>query len=488
MKTTIRLAFAALFVALAACTPRERTIVILSTNDMHAKIQNMPRLATAVRQCRDSVLRAGGVVMLVDAGDRWTGNAFVDMAPVPGMPIVALMDSLRYDVATLGNHEFDFGQAFLGRMFESMDFEVVCANVVSDTCTFPSLPPYVIVKKDGVRIGFVGAITNYEGEGYPAGRAESFVGLEFPDPQHAAEQYGAVVRPRCDVMVLLSHMGDDRDRQLLETKPSGYDIVIGGHTHEAIDTLINGTLLTQTGKDLKNVGATVIKMRGKNIVGLEYRLVPLAGYEPDPVYQAQVDEYYKDPTLNARVGDMKATAYKPGLANWMAKSIAEATGAEIGFYHIGGVRLDSIAMGPVSMAQIYSLEPFYTQVAAGRMTPDDMRSMIVTKYNEPTREGGRVDLISTTPYTIVVDKDKKAVDVLFPKLRAGKSYKVAFNSYIWGGYKGLRYTEGEVLESLVADVLLEQLRDKSPIVPDNTPYQKEQHPIAPHVFPGGPTE
>ena len=93
---------------------------------------------------------------LSDAGDRWTGNAYVDRAATPGMPMIALMNRLGYDVATLGNHEFDHGQAFLGRMIDSMDFEVVCANVVSDTCTFPPLPPYTVLEEGGFRIGFVG--------------------------------------------------------------------------------------------------------------------------------------------------------------------------------------------------------------------------------------------------------------------------------------------------------------------------------------------
>ena len=179
MKTLFRNLLLLLVAGAAACTPRERTIVLLSTNDMHAKIQHFPRLAAAVEACRDTAQ----LVVLVDAGDRWTGNAYVDRTPTPGMPMIALMNRLGYDVATLGNHEFDHGQAFLGRMIDSMDFEVVCANVVSDTCTFPQLPPYTILRRDGIRIGFVGVVTNYEGPGHPAGNASSFVGLRFPDPQ-----------------------------------------------------------------------------------------------------------------------------------------------------------------------------------------------------------------------------------------------------------------------------------------------------------------
>ena len=76
MKRMFRTGLILLAAAAAACAPRERTLVLLSTNDMHAKIQNFPRLAAAVEACRDTAQ----LVVLVDAGDRWTGNAYVDMA------------------------------------------------------------------------------------------------------------------------------------------------------------------------------------------------------------------------------------------------------------------------------------------------------------------------------------------------------------------------------------------------------------------------
>ena len=242
------------------------------------------------------------------------------VAATPGMPMIALMNRLGYDVATLGNHEFDHGQAFLGRMIDSMAFEVVCANVTSDTCTFPQLPPYVVLDKDGIRIGFVGVVTNYEGPGHPAGNASSFEGLEFPDPQAMAMKYAAELRPKVDLLVLVSHMGDDRDVELLG-KETRFDVVIGGHTHVKVDSLVNGTLLTQTGKYLKNVGVTAVRFRGGKIEGIESRLVPLDGYAPDASYQAEVDRYYADPELNKPVGAFAGPADKWGLANWMAASV-----------------------------------------------------------------------------------------------------------------------------------------------------------------------
>lgn len=451
----------------AACTSQERTLVLLSTNDMHAKIQNFPRLATAVAECRDTV----DAVVLLDAGDRWTGNAYVDLAPTPGMPILALMNRLGYDVVTLGNHEFDHGQAFLGRMIDSMACDVVCANVVSDTCTFPQLPPYVVLERGDLRIGVVGAVTNYEGPGHPAGHASSFEGLEFPDPQQRAMECAGALRPEVDVLVLVSHMGDDRDVELLN-RETRYDVVIGGHTHVERDTLVNGTLLTQTGKDLQNVGVTTIRLQGRKVVGVDYRIVPLKEYAPDSTYQAEVDRYYADERLNRPVGSFAAQADKQGLANWMASAVAGEADAEVGFYHIGGVRLDSIPAGGVGTARIYDLEPFGTRIAVMRMTPRQMERMIVAKYNEATREGHRLDLISTTPYDILVDNADNAYGVRFPQLRDGKSYLVAVSDYVYKNYPGLEYSDGEVTDTRVSDVLFRELEKGVPLTPDNDSRQR----------------
>ena len=125
--------------ALCACAPREKVVIILSTNDIHAQIQNFPQLATAVAECRDTAS-----VILVDAGDRWTGNAYVDQAE-GRRPVLELMNELGYDVATLGNHEFDVGQQTLAEAIGYCRFPVICANMVSENSPIPQLKPYVIL-------------------------------------------------------------------------------------------------------------------------------------------------------------------------------------------------------------------------------------------------------------------------------------------------------------------------------------------------------
>lgn len=463
MKKLLRPLLPALALFAAACSSPTRTVVLLSTNDIHAQIQRMPRLAAAVAACRDTA----EVVFLVDAGDRWTGNAFVDKAPVHGLPVIRLMNRLGYDVATVGNHEFDWGQAHLGRMAERMDFELVCANLVSDTSTFRQPAAATVVERGGVRVGFVGVVTNYEG-GHPAGHAESFHGLQFPDPQQAALDNTAL-RPQVDVLVLVSHMGDDRDAELLATgQARAYDVVIGGHTHVVCDTLIHGTLLTQTGKNLNNVGVTTLRMAGRRVVSKEFRLVALDDYAPDAAMQALVDEAFAEPTLNAPAGHFACTADKVGLAKWIAGSIARRIGADLGIYHWGGVRLDSIAGGAVRMADVYNLEPFSTKVAEVHMTTADLRRMVMAKYNdtENRKESHRIDLLATVPYEIVTDAAGEAADVHFPTLRDGVVYTVAINDYIFKNYKGLDRSAGRICDMPVTEALFESLRGAA-VVPDN---------------------
>ncbi len=463
-----------LLAAAAACGPRERTVVLLSTNDIHARIQRFPQLAAAVKACRDTA----DVVFLVDAGDRWTGNAYVDLAE-NRRPVLELMNRLGYDAATLGNHEFDAGHAVLGDMLRFAEFPVVCANLRSDTAAVPQTPPGVVVEKDGVRVGFVGVVTNFEGEGRPAGHADRFAGLTFPDPLCAARRYESLAGD-CDLLVLISHMGATHDRDLL-AEPSAYDLVIGGHSHEVIDERIGATLLTQTGKNLQYVGATTVRLRGHEVVSTDFRLVPLDAYAPDPEFAAEVERYYAAPALHRVVGRLGAGASHTGLANLITDRMAARTGAEVAFYHIGGVRLDTLAPGDVELAVLYDLEPFGTTVVEAEMTPAQMRRMILAKYNDPvnTKESHRIDIYSTEPYAIEVGPDGEAVDVRFPGLREGRVYRVAMSDYMYKKYEALEYDAPRESGPAVLDLLREALESTDPLLPDNAPRQTERHAALP---------
>lgn len=439
--------------------------VILSTNDMHASLDNVARLATAVEECRDTVF-----TIVVDAGDRWTGNAYVDLAE-GRLPMIQLMNAVGYDVATLGNHDFDAGQQVLDKAIDKAEFEVVCANMTSlgewlddvDRCER-------IVTPAGVAVDFVGVVTSYS-NGHPDGNDVNFEGLQFEDPQIVAEREGD--DSNGDVKVLLSHMGHDRDLALAE-QYGGYDIILGGHTHKVLDTLVNGTVLGQTGRKLKNVGVTKVKMRGKRVVSVEYENVPLKNYAKNEAVEKMIAEIEANPALREVVGSMAHSTNHIGLCNLQTKIIREATGADIGIYHRGGVRIiEGLPEGDVTVKTLFDNEPFFSQVHLCEMTPAQLRKLIVEKYNDTVnaKESHCIDLYATTPYSIITDENDMAYDVRFPRLKEGEKYKVAVADYVARNYKHFECENEVRLPILVYDLDKAYFEKNSPVRISNKPLQ-----------------
>lgn len=448
---------------------KRQRVVVLSTNDIHASIDRIPQLATAVAACRDTV-----TTVLVDAGDRWTGNAFVDKAEEPYRPIIDLMNSLKYDVAVLGNHEFDLGAEYLNKMNQLFDFEIVCANVISeDTTRFAQPAPYTVIERDGMRLGFVGVITNYGNNNHPDGNDASFVGLRFPDPQQTACDYAEQVGKSCDVPIVLSHMGDDRDMELAQMT-SAYPLIIGGHTHRLLDTLVGNVIVAQTGKSLKHIGVTTMTLRRGKLLDIEYRNVPLADYAPDSVYLEKVSQIKSAPALLAPVGKTPNRLDKVGLAAMVNGAIKRATKVDVAIYHYGGIRLDSLVAGSVSKADIYTMEPFSSQVYTMRMTPEEMEAMIVAKYNDVKnpKESHRIDLFASVPYTILTDEVDNAYAVEFPTLKRGKSYRVAMGDYIYKNYAEVSASHLKRDVVLLTDALIDFVASADVATISNRTLQK----------------
>ena len=146
-----------LIMVLAGCgtgnsTPAAKDIVILYTNDAHCGIEDgmgYQGLSAAKR----ALLAAGNKVLLVDNGDAVQGDTIGTLSK--GEYIIDIMNKLGYDVATPGNHEFDYGMDQFNKLVEKADFDYISCNFV-DKDGSPVLKPYVIKEADGVKIAFVG--------------------------------------------------------------------------------------------------------------------------------------------------------------------------------------------------------------------------------------------------------------------------------------------------------------------------------------------
>lgn len=458
-------ALAAAMLFAVSCTG-EQKVVIVSTNDMHGAIDNFPALAALVEQIRAD--NCDCRVLLVDAGDRWTGNPFVDLAEKPLYPIVELMNKLGYDVATLGNHEFDWGPELLDRRTREMDFPVICANIDTGTSPLTQPRPYEIIEIDGMRIAFLGLITNFIDD-HPDGKAENFAGITFPNVFETAESYRWLAAEN-DVFVGLTHIGDDADEALAARVPE-LDLIIGGHTHTVIDTprVVGKTVITQAGSKLRYAGVTTLSKRGKKLT-IENHLVALDTIAGSPRFQRIVDRINNNPALYAAIGETAGEFDKQGVNNLVTDAIRWRTKTDIALYHRGGIRVEGLPEH-IGIADLYRIEPFMSEIYTLRMTPGQIKGLIIAKFNDTgnPKESHKADIFpSGLTYRIITDEAGEAIDVKFgvPERAA---YTVAMPDYMYKIYRFDRQSDAVETGLQVTAILKEYIESHSPLLPDNAP-------------------
>ncbi len=458
---------------------KEQHIYIIATNDIHASIDAMPKLATIVAECSER-----GEVIVVDSGDRVSGNAYVDDAQEPGVPIIALMNHIGYSVATLGNHEFDKGSECLDAMISHATFPIVCANMRGyNGATTP--PPYTIIECCGVDFGFVG-IVDTDSNGRPLGAERAYSNYTFIEDVECAFDICGEVAEQCDMTILLSHMGLDRDRELAARSPQ-CSWIAGGHSHDLVNEELNGVHISQNNKNLRYVTIADITVKDGDILGVEYRQVNTSDVAPDIDAQRRVAEIKSlDPGLNEVVATATEEVTKEGVSNLTISALARYPYAdgfipEITLYHYGGIRLDGIAKGDIKRVEILNNDPFMSYIYLGEMTPEQLRDFILRKYNSgtkerPDKESHYAYFRSDMPYTIIVGEDGDATDVVFDL--ESRPYRVAMCNYIAENYidSNIVATQLQPTNVSVREAMLHYIATfkESGFSPDNNCYQREE--------------
>ena len=251
--------------------PLDGKTVILHTNDVHGSIE----LYAKVAAMKGDYEARGAQVILADAGDYSQGTVYVSVNK--GKDAVTMMNAVGYDVATIGNHEFDYGYAQLKSNLDSAVFKVVCANVLQDGS--PVFDAYTMINKGGVQVAFVGVETP---EAQTKANPALIQGLTFlaGDEMYAAvqTQVDAARTAGADIVIVLTHLGVDSSSEPntsydLYKKVSGIDFIIDGHSHTVMTKGPNGEPIQSTGTALNNIGVITIDNATKKIESNE--LIPI---------------------------------------------------------------------------------------------------------------------------------------------------------------------------------------------------------------------
>ena len=269
--------------------PLDGKTVILHTNDVHGSIE----LYAKVAAMKGDYEAQGAQVILADAGDYSQGTVYVSVNK--GKDAVTMMNAAGYDVATIGNHEFDYGYAQLKSNLDSAVFKVVCANVLQDGS--PVFDAYTMINKGGVQVAFVGLETP---EAQTKANPALIQGLTFlaGDEMYAAvqTQVDAARTDGADIVIVLAHLGVDSSSEPntsydLYEKVTGIDFIIDGHSHTVMTKGPKGEPIQSTGTALNNIGVITIDNDTNKIESNE--LIPIWHTEEVDGKEVPVYDYTK---------------------------------------------------------------------------------------------------------------------------------------------------------------------------------------------------
>ena len=376
----------------------EGKIVILHTNDVHCQVDQAKNTDGAVTNIgyagvagyRDLMAAryGNGNVTLVDAGDALQGGPIGTLSK--GGYIVDIMNQVGYDMATPGNHEFDYGmERFLELAKNEADYSYVCCNFINLKTGIPVFAPYKMVTYGEIKVAYVGIDTPesftkstptyfQDAEGnYIYGFCEGNDGKDLYD--QVQKTVDAARADGADYVVAMGHLGIDNASKPwtsneVVANTTGIDVMLDGHSHSTYEKTLpnkNGesVVMAQTGTRLANIGKIVIDTKTGKISN---ELV--SGYAEEQAETAAfikgINDEFKDllATVVAKT-DVELTVNDPdtgkravrsaetNLGDLCADAYRVILGADVGFVNGGGIRT-SIKAGDITYGQIIEVHPF----------------------------------------------------------------------------------------------------------------------------------
>ena len=382
--------------AASACWFGDKSdVTILYTNDVHTYIDKQsPKLTyAAIADLKQSYQNAGKDVLLVDAGDHVQGTAYGSMDE--GASIIKLMNAAGYDVATPGNHEFDYGMDRAKAIMKEADFPYLSCNWVDLRTTLRVLPSVKVFVRGGRRIAFVGVTTpetfTKSTPAYFMDKAQRKYIYDIQGGEDGKKLYDAVQKAidkaklLADVVIGLGHLGVDPSSSPWTSEEviahtSGFDAFIDGHSHTVMenkqvqDASGKAVTLTQTGSYFANVGEMTIAADGT----ITTKLIPthegmdagIAAMQTgwvntvddmlgEKIAVGDSDFYVSDPATGKR----RIRSAETNLGDFVADGIytyfneIEELHCDVAIMNGGGIRTD-VEAGPWSFKTCKTVSPF----------------------------------------------------------------------------------------------------------------------------------
>lgn len=370
---------------------------IFSTNDTHGHLLAAETPSSRGRLVGGSATIAAYVVraraetpacplFVVSGGDIMQGTLISNL--IDGASAIEVFNAIGYDVAAIGNHEFDWGVDVLRARMRQAGFPMLGANIyLKGTDRHPDWArPWAIIERDGVRIGFVGMTTRSTPW---TTRPENVVDYEFRSIAEAVDRYvPEVLAAGVDFVVLVMHegafcpeagtcAGEAIDE--IRRATARFDYVVTGHTHSRVETTVHGAPVVQSWANSTAFGLGRLDRGPEGGVSARLLEITTAYAEevtPDSTVAAIVAGYRAklDDRMSRVVTVLASPAAKPRrggypLGRLIADAQRSAAGAQISMMNNGGIRRP-LPAGPITYAELFEVQPFGNRLLRLRVSGD----------------------------------------------------------------------------------------------------------------------
>lgn len=408
----------------------EGQTIILHSNDVHGAVDGYAYIAQLAKDYEEM----GAEVIIADAGDYSQGNLYVNANR--GADAVTMMNAAGYNVATVGNHEFDFGIDQLKANLKDAKYKTVCCNILDKDGNLVFDASTVITTESGLKIGFIGVNTPETQTKAHPGKIQGLKWLQGDEMVAAVQKAADDLKGKADVVIVLAHLGIDEESAPNRStdlwaglKKGSVDFIIDGHSHTVMDKGPANEPIQSTGTAFKNIGVISIGNESKAIDGNGLLAITSYTAKDETVAGAAVAITSKlDVQYGEKIGESKvdlngAKAYnektelfgnRDGETNlgdlvtdamlWAAKK--NFTGLTVDEKNIvaitngGGIRT-SIKTGDITLKNVFDVLPFGNTLAVLYLTGDQLlEALEASTYCSPDSTIGGFPQVAGIKYTI----------------------------------------------------------------------------------------
>jgi 5'-nucleotidase/UDP-sugar diphosphatase len=380
-----------LALALLACTPLAaeiRTLTILHTNDLHARMMPLENhhggfafLASVIRRERDGCKDC----VLLNAGDVAQGSPVSTI--FHGLPVFEVVNLFGYDAGTLGNHDFDYGWMQARKFMQTAKYPIVSCNVVGAEGQLLAEKPYVILNVNGLRVAVIGAMT------------DDLKTLTIPSTMQqwhttpvleTARKYAAELKDKSDLIILLGHITPQEELKFLATATE-IPVMVTGHAHNGLPQPLmeDGRILVRVKGYAEELGRLELKVdtQKKAPVGYTWKHILVDSTSTPPVADVAAAVKHWEDEVSERVDRplaVSARAFdKREVKGLIEQAMRTETGADFAFMNLGGVR-DIVPKGQLLVRNIWDIMPFDNRVVTGKFKGRDLPPVVLgSRHVEP---------------------------------------------------------------------------------------------------------